>query len=144
MDGMNLKKDIIINNMSDGLTEAMRGLKAREYNSPIIEELINETSEEELNKLDKQMKKISKPLLTKEEFIIYVKALLDSELENARQKHQTQDVELVGTLKLIKEALQNIEETPLPNRFTYTNSKNNQQSSTNPYEGISWIYNIIT
>ncbi len=52
---MNLKKDIIINNMSDGLTEAMRGLKPREYNSPIVKELINETSKEELNKIDKQM-----------------------------------------------------------------------------------------
>jgi hypothetical protein len=73
MGGMNLKKDIIINNMSDGLTEAMRGLKPREYNSTLVEELINETSEEELSKLNKQMKKIkknkvikSKPLLIKD------------------------------------------------------------------------------
>lgn len=32
-------------------------MKAREYNSPLIKELIDETTTEELNKIDKQMSK---------------------------------------------------------------------------------------
>jgi hypothetical protein len=33
-------------------------MKAREYKSPLIEELINETTPEELNKIDKQMEQV--------------------------------------------------------------------------------------
>jgi hypothetical protein len=71
--------------------------------------------------------------MTKEEFIIYTKALIDLELENTRAKFQTYDVELVGVLKLLQEALETVDKPSYPN-----------SNHTGTNDDISWTYNIIT
>jgi nitrate/nitrite-specific signal transduction histidine kinase len=71
--------------------------------------------------------------MTKEEFIIYTKALIDLELENVKEEHYPNSVELVGILKLIQEALKSVD------KHSYPNSNN-----TGTNDGISWTYNIIT
>ena len=53
--------------------------------------------------------------MTKDQFCAYVQGILDMELEIAKITHKTkEDIELVGPLKLIQDALKKIEDNEVP------------------------------
>jgi hypothetical protein len=53
--------------------------------------------------------------MTKDQFCTYVQGILDMELEIARITHKTkEDIELVGALKLIQDALKKVEDNEVP------------------------------
>jgi hypothetical protein len=53
--------------------------------------------------------------MTKDQFCTYVQGILDMELEIAKIAHKTkEDIELVGALKLIQDALKKVENNETP------------------------------